>query len=63
MQNIKQITTLTRSQITTLTYKIKDFLLNTIKKISEFKIVVRITELILSLIFIFLYGKKPLIDW
>jgi len=43
--------------------KIKYFLLNLIKKISDFKIFVRITELILSLLITFVYGKKPLVSW
>jgi hypothetical protein len=43
--------------------KIKYFLLDFIKKISDFKVFVRITELILSLLFTFIYGRKPLVSW
>jgi len=53
----------TEEQVNTSIDKIKYFLLNFIKKISDFKVFVRITELILSLLFTFIYGRKPLISW
>lgn len=53
----------TQEQISTPLDKIKYFLLNLIKKLSDFKVFVRITELILSLLFTFVYGKKPIASW
>jgi len=50
-------------QINTPLDKIKYFLLNLIKKLSDFKVFVRITELILSILFTFIYGRKPIVSW
>lgn len=43
--------------------KIKDLLIKLIKGIADIKNVMKIAELVLALLFTFLYGKKPLISW
>jgi len=53
----------TQEKINTPLDKIKYFLLDFIKKVSDFKVFVRITELVLSLLFTFIYGNKPLVSW